>query len=412
MSLRISPRIDFSANTIITYFFASIIIVGSLFNLAANNSYVNDSWTIGEWLINYQGGFVRRGLLGEVIFLISDSLSITPIYIIWIICLSSYLFLIKLSFGMVKNLVSTSFLLSPAIFLSPIIGNFLVRKDIFLLLLFVWSLKIIKVNKSNIFLINLINIFAILIHESFFIYALPIQFFLILNKKSTLSIIKNLLKNILLFLPSIIVFLLCFIFKGSDYQASLINKSWIDKSFLFPFDNFINGNARGAIDAIGWGFKDVVNLLSLSLRDFKGFLWVPIAWGLTILIIGSIFLGDNKSKDAKLKLFILSFQFIPLISLCLLGWDYGRWIFIWIASSIFIYSNFSNEIKNLESYKSFSYKFNFLKINKFCIELNGKSKILLLLTSYPHCCWSLFYVPTLLVVPLYSLIKSEFIRNK
>ena len=135
MPLRITQRINFSTNTIITYFFSLIIIFGSCLILAANNSYVNDSWTIGEWLINYQGGFVRRGLLGEVIFLISDSLSITPIYIIWIICLSSYLFLIKISFGMVKNLVSTSFLLSPAIFLSPIIGNFLVRKDILLLLL-------------------------------------------------------------------------------------------------------------------------------------------------------------------------------------------------------------------------------------------------------------------------------------
>ena len=411
MPLRITQRIDFSANTIITYFFSLIIIFGSCLNLAANNSYVNDSWTIGEWLINYQGGFVRRGLLGEVIFLISDFFSITPIYIIWIICLSSYLFLIKLSFGMVKNLVSTSFLLSPAIFLSPIIGNFLVRKDILLLLLFVCNLRIIKANKSNIFFINLINIFAILIHESFFIYALPIQFFLKLNK-NTFSSNKNLFKNILLFLPSIIVFLLCFIFKGSDYQASLINNSWIDKSFLFPFDDFINGNPSGAIDAIGWGFNDVVNLLSLSLRDFKGFLWVPIAWGLTILIIGSIFLGDNKSKDAKLKLFILSFQFFPLILLCLLGWDYGRWIFIWITSSIFIYSNFSNEIKNLELYRRFSCKFNFLKNNKFSTELNRKSKILLIFTSYPHCCWSLFYVPTLLVVPLYSFLKSEFLRNK
>ena len=411
MPLRITQRINFSANTIITYFFSLIIIFGSCLNLAANNSYVNDSWTLGEWLINYQGGFVRRGLLGEVIFLISDYFRITPIYIIWIICLSSYLFLIKLSFGMVKNLVSTSFLLSPAIFLSPIIGNFLVRKDILLLLLFVCNLRIIKANKSNIFFINLINIFATLIHEGFFIYALPIQFFLKLNK-NTFSSNKNLFKNILFFLPSIIVFLLCFIFKGSDYQASLINNSWIDKSFLFPFDDFINGNPSGAIDAIGWGFNDVVNLLSLSLRDFKGFLWVPIAWGLTILIIGSIFLGDNKSKDAKLKLFILSFQFIPLILLCLLGWDYGRWVFIWITSSIFIYSNFSNEIKNLELYRRFSCKFNFLKNNKFSIELNRKSKILLIFTSYPHCCWSLFYVPTLLVVPLYSFLKSEFLRNK
>ena len=32
--------------------------------------------TISEWLINYQGGFVRRGLLGELFFQISIKLNI------------------------------------------------------------------------------------------------------------------------------------------------------------------------------------------------------------------------------------------------------------------------------------------------------------------------------------------------
>jgi hypothetical protein len=25
-----------------------------------------DQWLIGDWLINYQGGFTRRGLIGEI----------------------------------------------------------------------------------------------------------------------------------------------------------------------------------------------------------------------------------------------------------------------------------------------------------------------------------------------------------
>ena len=27
---------------------------------------VRDPWVIGDWLINYAGGFVRRGLMGEL----------------------------------------------------------------------------------------------------------------------------------------------------------------------------------------------------------------------------------------------------------------------------------------------------------------------------------------------------------
>ena len=43
------------------------------------NYYLNMKWnrlTISEWLINYQGGFVRRGLLGELFFQISIKLNI------------------------------------------------------------------------------------------------------------------------------------------------------------------------------------------------------------------------------------------------------------------------------------------------------------------------------------------------
>ena len=51
--------------------FFILIILGVLLNTLSNKTYLNDSWTIGEWLINYQGGFVRRGFLGEGIYFLS-----------------------------------------------------------------------------------------------------------------------------------------------------------------------------------------------------------------------------------------------------------------------------------------------------------------------------------------------------
>ena len=36
-------------------------------------------WTISEWLINYQGGFTRRGFIGEIIFQFSIDVIFTMI---------------------------------------------------------------------------------------------------------------------------------------------------------------------------------------------------------------------------------------------------------------------------------------------------------------------------------------------
>ena len=53
--------------------FVFFIISGGIMNTLSNKTYLNDSWTIGEWLINYQGGFVRRGFIGEIIYILASS---------------------------------------------------------------------------------------------------------------------------------------------------------------------------------------------------------------------------------------------------------------------------------------------------------------------------------------------------
>ena len=42
---------------------SSFVILGSTFNLDTNNS-------IADWIINYQGGFGRRGLAGELLLIL------------------------------------------------------------------------------------------------------------------------------------------------------------------------------------------------------------------------------------------------------------------------------------------------------------------------------------------------------
>ena len=132
---------------IVTIIFFLFIVIGGFLNIYSNKTYQFDSWTIGEWLINYQGGFVRRGLLGEIIYFLTTSLNISPIFIIWLLCITSYYFLLKITLDVSRNIVSKVFLLSPSVFLAPVVGDFLVRKDIFLLLLFLINNNKLDLNR-------------------------------------------------------------------------------------------------------------------------------------------------------------------------------------------------------------------------------------------------------------------------
>ena len=403
MTVKISNKEIKNEDYFLSIAFFILIILGGLLNTLSNKTYLNDSWTIGEWLINYQGGFVRRGFLGEGIYFLCNAIEVSPIFVIWFISITSYFLLVKFTIIEAKDKVSIVFLLSPCVFLAPVIGDFLIRKDILLLLIFLFNLKILKSHNPNTFFLNILNIVGILIHESFAIYALPIQLFVFSNK---LNIVKT--KIIFFkFIPSILFFISCFIFKGNQSQAMLIHQSWINKSLLFPFENLNYELPLGAINAIGWGFQDVLKILLTSLTEFKGILWMPLIWLATAIFLGSFFLGDFSGKDIKIKSFVLSFQFLPFSVLCFSGWDYGRWIFIWILSSTLIYCTFGEEFKSFKCMQVILLRYDMFENFLLNLKIHKRSKILLFFFAYPHCCWSFYYLPSLLIVPIYSILQSR-----
>ena len=48
------------------------------------------SWALGDWLINYSGGFVRRGLLGEIVLLVAKYIHLSPVYLVTFLQLGCY----------------------------------------------------------------------------------------------------------------------------------------------------------------------------------------------------------------------------------------------------------------------------------------------------------------------------------
>ena len=378
--------------------FTLLIILGIPLNLYKNRFYDN-SWTVGEWLISYAGGFVRRGLPGELIHFISTQYSLSPILIVWFFSLVSLVALILLILNFCKNLFEKSFLLSQLIILAPLSEDYFVRKDAFLVLSYGLSLLIMKalyqkrVKKLiTILAVNFISMIAIFSHESYGIWGLPslLIIFFLFEKNDKKNTFRSFLYATLFLMPSIFAFLLCWFFKGDITHSLMIHQSWQSLAEIIPsISGLYEKEPSGAIAAIGWGTSQVFT--SSLISQFNLFIfWHPGMWLLTIFISIRLFIGKKKDLNQKLKRTIVCSQFVAFIPLFLFV-DIGRWIFMWLTSSALLFSFL---------YQTFGSK----KLSYFSSTLKGQQILaktipqfssirtynyVLLFFGIPHCCWSL-----------------------
>ena len=105
-----------------------------------------DGWIIGDWLINYDLGFVRRGLSGEIIFLIHQLTGVNHNYIVMVVQSVSYFFFIYLIFLILNKKIITFWLfillLTPGFLLFTYYDGMAVgRKEVLLYALFALWIK-------------------------------------------------------------------------------------------------------------------------------------------------------------------------------------------------------------------------------------------------------------------------------
>ena len=74
---------------ILFFYFIYLILGIYVYSLLQINEFPQ-KYVFTEWLINYQGGFIRRGLLGELIFNLSTVLNLEIKYLILIVQLLFY----------------------------------------------------------------------------------------------------------------------------------------------------------------------------------------------------------------------------------------------------------------------------------------------------------------------------------
>ncbi len=112
------------------------------------------AWLISDWLINYQGGFVRRGLPGEAVYTVAHLLNLSPIglAVALLLCLATA-FLCATCYLAVHgrpNLWLAALILSPATFTfhlqHPLLG---LRKEIIFLAGLALFLALVRKNRLS-----------------------------------------------------------------------------------------------------------------------------------------------------------------------------------------------------------------------------------------------------------------------
>jgi hypothetical protein len=96
---------------------------------------VSAGFRVGDWLVNYESGFVRRGLLGTPIISAATALATRPEWIVLALQAALYALFFVLLLALVRerrpNILFLAFLLSPAALLFPLYDKTVIgRKDV------------------------------------------------------------------------------------------------------------------------------------------------------------------------------------------------------------------------------------------------------------------------------------------
>ncbi len=310
---------------------------------------VGNDTSISEWLINYQGGFTRRGIIGEICFHLADFFKISLRSVIFIFQITVYLlyfFLIYLFFKKIKHNVITLFAIFTPIFLLYPVAEIeaLGRKEVFLYIYFLGFLFLANTNSiykkySNLYIIFITPIIC-LIYEQI-IHFFPFLVAIIVFQRKIKNI-YSFLNVCLLFLPSILIICYFFIKPLGEDSHLLMEKSLLDNfnEVCYMSCNLLNKNDLNK-------FGDLIKYIYGGYSNIEIMTW--IFRYLIIILVGFFplyFLSiHSKIKEENIfsnfhlsNIFLLIlFLSLTIIPLYIFGGDWGRWTGMLITFSTIFY---------------------------------------------------------------------------
>ncbi len=373
--------------------YLSILLAFSIFFLYQKHDVANDS-TISEWLINYEGGFTKRGLVGQISIYFSNIFIIKlrdTIFIFQTLLVGTYYFLI---YQFLKNInynkIFVFAIFTPIFILYPVAEiEVLARKEIFIFI-YLLIYTFIPIDKKifkffyKLFLFPL----AILIWEPVIFFILFFLFFDLIENK-IIKLNKKFIFSIVSYLPSIILAIYIAINPISDEAHKLMSSSLMEN---FNESCYMSCDLLRSKSSIYQQFQG--NFDKYSVEIFTRYiLIILIGFGpLFILLFNSklktkIYFFKNFNNLLIPYLILLS----PVILLFAMGYDWGRWVNISyvfsIISFIYVYKNnliiLSEKFLKKKLYSNINKKFLVFIFIIYCFGWNPKTVITGDVASFP-----------------------------
>ena len=337
-----------------------------------------------DWLINYQGGFVRRGLIGEILYQIHNLTTIRLDLIIFFTVSLLYILFYKNFLKIIKSLnyhfLNLLIIFSPLSFVWPVMEEKASgRKDIlFLFLLSIIALHLKKIDFSKQkYLIILFSGIVVFSHTGFLFLLAPfIIIFLFINKDKSFQLI---LKETIYIMLSLFLFLII-IANNKVISADQI------QIICDSVSNFVRSDCatNGYIPTLGWSLEQNLSLKkSLWMREYYHlFFSIAFIVGFLPLIIVLYYSRFLKFKKINLIFFYILFL-VTTLPLYYVGVDYGRYLHLTYLSSIIIYAvALQNKVIIIDLPKNNYFKKFTIKpfVLVFIIFLYGFT------FTVPHCC--------------------------
>lgn len=300
-----------------------------------------EDWGYSEFLINYSQGFVRRGLTGELAPLVEKQKIISFYTLLSILLLAAHITNITILWMIVRRLIPHNnraklLLVAPGILLFPIWDtNAFIRKDHYLVgLLLIHALIAVKVQSNElsaeryIYYLKLILVGSFIVtltHEAnYFLLFVHIAIAINVAKiHPRPEITRKLIHlNVASFITQTILFAYLFMDRIS-IRATEEMYSQIPSGLLAR---------RDPVLAVSNSFQENSNLTHLIFRSpvsmfsyFVAFLLGPI------LIFWILKVSIKKSRA------LLLISTLPQISLFIIGWDWGRWLWFLTVSVLALF---------------------------------------------------------------------------
>ena len=343
---------------IIVYVFGFLTLVPILNFIHYINGPVNrgHQWYTAEWMINYNYGFIRRGLFGSLFI----DLPFLPLEILYTISLFIDLILILYFYTVIKifvknkqNYLSYLFLVSPG-FLMFTLSNleYSFRKEILGLATFSCFLYSYnsKYKKTFLYLSVFLNLLGVFSAEYNIYFLMPIAFYIYLYDRKNLNYYTA-----LYFSPLFIYFSLYFksIAKTKNISNLICNDL---KSF-----NYYGDFCDGAILWLGYDIFETINTTISYYQSSPAYITYIFY---AALVLSPFFFSDVFKNNLILSV-IFIFSFIPLFIISL---DWGRHIYMIV--SIFSILHFNNKDKavtqlSTRTMKTYFFVFIYISIPAF-----------------------------------------------